>query len=82
MDIEKIKQKTLHKLLDQYEKSKTFTGNNQVNQSFSKRVGELFPKYVDDSEYDFFCDVNEALKALETSARKVPPPPAYPVKAK
>ena len=24
----------------------------------------------------------EALKALETSARKVPPPPAYPVKAK
>ncbi|MBR3509032.1 MAG: hypothetical protein IKO03_09755 [Lachnospiraceae bacterium] len=65
MDIEKIKQKTLHKLLDQYEKSKTFTGNNQVNQSFSKRVGELFPKYVDDSEYDFFCDVNEALKALE-----------------
>ena len=55
MDIEKIKQKTLHKLLDQYEKSKTFTGNNQVNQSFSKRVGELFPKYVDDSEYDFFC---------------------------
>ena len=64
MDIEKIKQKTLHKLLDQYEKSKTFTGNNQVNQSFAKRVGELFPKYLDDSEYEFFCDVNEALQAL------------------
>lgn len=64
MDVEKIKQKTLHKLLDQYEKSKTFTGSNQVNQSFAKRVGELFPKYLDDSEYEFFCDVNEALKAL------------------
>lgn len=64
MEIEKIKQKTLHKLLDLYEKSKTFTGNNQVNQSFARRVGELFPKYMDDSEYEFFCDVNEALKEL------------------
>lgn len=65
MDIEKIKQKTLNKLIDLYEKSKTFTGDNQVNQTFSKSIGELFPKYQDDAEYDFFCDVNEAMKNLE-----------------
>lgn len=65
MDIEKIKQKTLNKLIDQYEKSKTFTGDNQVNQSFSKSIGELFPKYQDDAEYELFCDVNEAMKNLE-----------------
>ena len=65
MDIEKIKQKTLNKLIDQYEKSKTFTGGNQVNQTFSKNIGELFPKYQDDAEYELFCDVNEAMKNLE-----------------
>ena len=65
MDIEKIKQKTLNKLIDQYEKSKTFTGDNQVNQTFSKSIGELFPQYQDDAEYELFCDVNEAMKNLE-----------------
>lgn len=65
MSIERIQQITINKLLDKYEKSKTFTGENQVNQSFERRVGELFPKYNDDAEYELFCDVNEALKELE-----------------
>ena len=65
MSIERIQQITINKLLDRYENSKTFIGDNQVNQSFERRVGELFPKYNDDAEYEVFCDVNEALKALE-----------------
>lgn len=65
MIISKIQQKTLNKLLDKYEKSKTFLETNHVNQSFSKSVEELFPKYADDSEYEFFCDVNEALGELQ-----------------
>lgn len=36
-----------------------------MNQKFSRRIDELFPKYNDDAEYDFFCDVNEALEELE-----------------
>lgn len=60
-----IQQVTINKLLDKYERSKTFTGTNQVNQSFAGKIGELFPRYQDDAEYDFFCDVNEALKKLE-----------------
>ena len=36
-----------------------------VNQKFSRRMNELFPKYNDDAEYDFFCDVNDALEELQ-----------------
>ncbi len=65
MRYEKIQQKTLNRLLDKYEKSKTFTGTNQVNQRFEKRIIELFSKYNDDAEYELFCDVNDSLKDLE-----------------
>ncbi len=67
MRYEQIQQKTINRLLDKYEKSKTFTGTNQVNQNFVKRIIELFPKYNDDAEYELFCDVNDALKDLEKS---------------
>lgn len=52
-------------MLDKYEKSKTFLGENQVNQKFSKKIVELFPRYNDDAEYDYFCDINEALNELQ-----------------
>lgn len=65
MIFDKIQQKTINKLLDKYEKSKTFLGTNQVSQSFEKRVAELFPKYADEAEYEVFCEVNEALHELE-----------------
>lgn len=65
MRLKDIQSETIHSLLDKYEKSKTFLGENQVNQKFSRRITELFPKYQDDAEYDFFCDVNEALNELQ-----------------
>lgn len=65
MKKEKLQETVLNKLLDKYEKSKTFIGTNQVNQSFAKRVSEIFPKYNDDAEYDLFCEINEALRELE-----------------
>lgn len=65
MSKDKIQQIVVNKLLDKYEKSKTFTGDNQVKQSFNRKVSELFPKYNDDAEYDLFVDVNEALRELE-----------------
>ncbi len=65
MSVSKIQQKTLNKLLDKYEKSKTFLETNKVNQTFTKLITELFPKYGDDAEYEFFCDVNEALEELQ-----------------
>lgn len=54
----------IDKLLDKYEKSKSFTGNNKVNQSFSVKVSQLFPKYIDHSNYEIFQVVNEAIDIL------------------
>lgn len=54
----------LNVLLDKYEGSKSFIGTNQVNQSFTCKVAQMFPKYNDDSEYELFRAVNEAVDAL------------------
>lgn len=62
--MDKLQRKVLEHLLDSYEKSKTFQGENQVNQSFSVNIGKLFPRYRDDAEYDYFCQVNEAMEEL------------------
>ena len=60
----KYEKQILNVLLDKYEKSKSFIGINQVNQSFTCKVDQLFPKYKDDSEYDLFCAVNESIDIL------------------
>ena len=61
-----IQEKVLQRLLDIYEKSKTFMKANKVKQSFSISVAKVFPKYKDDAEYNFFCEVNESLQELES----------------
>lgn len=63
-----IQRKVLGKLVDSYEKSKTFQGENKVNQRFAVDVEKLFPRYRDDAEYEFFCRVNEELLELEQQA--------------
>lgn len=59
-----IEKKILNKLLDRYEGSKSFVGLNKVEQTFAVEVAKLFPRYIDDSEYDFFIDVNDSIKVL------------------
>lgn len=54
----------INKLLDSYESSKTFTGDNKVSQKFSAKITELFPKYGDHSNYEEFESVNEAVTVL------------------
>ena len=41
--------KLLNLLLDKYEASKTFAGENRVSQNFSEKPGKIFPTY--DSDY-------------------------------
>ena len=60
----KYEKQILNSLLDKYERSKSFIGANQVTQSFTQGIGQLFPKYEDDSEYELFCDVNAAVNTL------------------
>ena len=61
----KYEKQILNVLLDKYEGSKSFIGTNQVNQSFTCKVDQLFPKYEDNSEYDLYCAVNEGVQFLE-----------------
>ena len=51
-------------LIDKYERSKTFTGDNKVEQTFAVTLRKLIPKYGDPSEYDIFIEVNEAVSKL------------------
>lgn len=54
----------LNDLLDRYERSKSFTGDNKVNQQFTSKLDKLFPKYDDAAEYDLFQAVSAAVSAL------------------
>ncbi|MHB1454274.1 MAG: Wadjet anti-phage system protein JetD domain-containing protein [Saccharofermentanales bacterium] len=54
----------LDKLLDKYEKSRTFIGANKVNRSVAIRITELFPNYSDHAEYETFRTVNDAVDML------------------
>ena len=51
----------LEYLLEKYERSATFRGENSRNQSFSVKPEALFPKYADEREYDFFVELNRDL---------------------
>jgi len=60
-----ISQKVLNYLLDKYESSKSFRGENKQQQTFLIEPGKLFKKYSDDAEYDFFVEVNECIEELQ-----------------
>lgn len=59
--------KLLNKLIDKYESSATFRGNNKVNQSFKVEINNVFEKYSDDREYDLFVEVNQDVGQLQES---------------
>lgn len=71
----KYEKAILEHLIDKYERSKSFTGDNRIGQSFSVKLVKLFPKYGDEAEYDFYCSLNDTVSELErmeyiTSKRK------------
>lgn len=54
----------LNALLDRYERSKSFIGDNKVNQQFTVKLVKLFEKYDDAAEYDLFVAIRDAVSAL------------------
>lgn len=54
----------IDKLLNKFEQSKSFIGNNKNNQKFSIKVSTLFPEYIEPSNYEVFNEVNEAIYIL------------------
>ena len=55
----------LNHLLDKYERSKSFTGDNKKGQSFSVKMEKLYPKYGDEAEYELLRTLNETVIELE-----------------
>ncbi len=55
----------LNALLNQYERSKSFIGKNVQNQSFNKRITDLFQGYADEANYELFSEVNSQVSSLE-----------------
>ncbi|MEA4890754.1 MAG: DUF2220 family protein [Clostridiaceae bacterium] len=54
----------LNDLLDKYESSKSFIGENKVRQRFQIKIGDLYPDYLDHANYEVFQTVNEAIDLL------------------
>lgn len=63
--MDKYSRQILNKLVEKYEASKSFTGQNLVTQNFYLHIAGEFPKYKDDSDFDTFSDINEAVTDLK-----------------
>ena len=54
----------LNILLDNYEKSKSFTGTNKNTQTFKVSIGSLFPRYLDHAEFEYYTKLNASVAFL------------------
>ena len=63
--LNKFEKKILNYLVDKYESSVSFIGANKTNQSFSVKPERIFLSYTDDSDFDTFKSVNNAVEELE-----------------
>ena len=61
----RYKKEILAQLIDKYEGSRSFTGDNLKKQSFTVRPEKLFPKYNDSSDYDTYKSINDSVSELE-----------------
>lgn len=57
--------KILNSLVDKYEASRSFIGNNKVNQRFKVCISKMFIGYTDHSKFEIFRDVNESIEVLK-----------------
>lgn len=62
--ISKYEKEVINRLLDKYENSKSFIGENKVKQKFTVKISSLFPKYKDHSNFEVFKGVNDAVDIL------------------
>ena len=69
MAYSKIQKKTLELLLKKYESSKTYSGQNEVSQSFSIQPEKVFPEYENDfTDIDRIRDFENDLAPLEKAS--------------
>ncbi len=63
--MDRYQKAVLNELLDKYERSRSYLGENRVSQSFAVAIAKKFPQYADDSEYDIFREINDSLPGIE-----------------
>ena len=51
----------LNRLVDKFERSKAFLGQNQINRPPMCKIAQQYPEYTDDSNYEVFADINQAI---------------------
>ena len=61
----KYERTILDSLLDKYERSKSFVGDNKRGQTFTVKISKLYSKYYDEAEYELFNSINETVEELE-----------------
>lgn len=54
----------LNTLLDKYESSKRFSGQNLVDRKIQVKVASLFPQYLDHANFEDFSAINDAIARL------------------
>lgn len=54
----------LNALMDKYERSKSFTGDNKINRQIVIKIAQLFPNYSDHDNFELFQAINEAIDVL------------------
>lgn len=59
------KKEILNRLLNKYEKSKSFIGNNINKQSFSLHIDNEFPEYLEDSKIDEIQSIINSIELLK-----------------
>lgn len=59
-----IEKQIIDTLINKYEKSKSFSGNNKVSQAFAIKIHSVFPEYMDHSNFEEFQAINEAIDIL------------------
>lgn len=58
-------EKLLNRLIDSYEKSRTYMGTNKNRQHFTIEISKLFPEYADESDFSSFKKINSDMQELE-----------------
>lgn len=58
-------EKLLNRLIDSYEKSRTYMGINKTRQRFTIEISKLFPEYADESDFASFQKINSDMQELK-----------------
>lgn len=54
----------LNAMLDKFESSKSYTGTNKRSQKISIKISKVFPKYLDETDYNTFKEINQELEYI------------------